>query len=101
MALKLHANKDSPRIKKILITAKYVDATLEIPPFEVGKDNKTEAFLRKNPLGKIPVLETLEGYLFESNAICKYLAGTKPAAGLLGRTPLEAAQVSTVFLNTL
>ena len=57
MALKLYANKDNQRIKKVLITAKYVDATIEIPPFEVGKDNKTESFLKKNPLGKIPVLE--------------------------------------------
>ena len=53
MSLKLFANKDNQRIKKILITAKYVGAELELPPFEVGKDNKTEDFLRKNPLGKI------------------------------------------------
>lgn len=30
---------------------------------------KSPAFLAKNPVGKIPILETPEGYLTESNAI--------------------------------
>jgi elongation factor 1-gamma len=93
MPLKLYANKDNQRVKKILIVAKYAGVELEQPAFEVGKDNKTEAFLRKNPFGKVPVLETDDGFLFESNAICKYVARLAPATGLLGRTDLEAAQV--------
>jgi glutathione S-transferase len=30
--------------------------------------------MKKNPLGKAPVLETADGIIFESNAICRFLA---------------------------
>jgi len=82
------------RSNKVLITAKYNGITLEVPEFKMGVDNKTPEFLKKNPLGKVPVLETEEGSVFESNAIARYVAragGDK--AKLYGRTPIEAGQV--------
>eukprot|EP00993_Chasmostoma_nieuportense_P000709 NODE_1652_length_1424_cov_94.979183_g1568_i0.p1 GENE.NODE_1652_length_1424_cov_94.979183_g1568_i0~~NODE_1652_length_1424_cov_94.979183_g1568_i0.p1 ORF type:complete len:450 (-),score=150.52 NODE_1652_length_1424_cov_94.979183_g1568_i0:73-1272(-) len=59
----------------------------------MGKDNTTEQFLWKNPTGKVPVLETETGFVFESNAIARYLCRLKPSEGLLGRNALEASQV--------
>ena len=55
------------------------------------KETQTEAFLRKNPNGKIPLLETADGhFLPESNAILHFLAdGTV----LLPADRLEHAQV--------
>ena len=40
--------------------------------------------MAKNPNGKIPVLETPEGYVFESNAILRHIARLIPSANLYG-----------------
>jgi len=46
-------------------------------------EHRTEEFLQKNPYGKVPVLETSDGHhIFESAAICLYLADLKPKSGL-------------------
>jgi len=37
--------------------------------------------LEKNPLGKVPVLETPEGYITESNAILRYVVKGTPLLG--------------------
>lgn len=91
--LVLHTAKESPRNYKILIAAGIVGVELVIPPFEFGKDNKTPEFLKKNPLGKIPVLTTESGSIFESNAIARHIARLDRSKGLLGRNALEESQV--------
>lgn len=79
MALKLYT--DTAALDafgwKVPVTAKYLNIELEIPPFKYGVDNHSASFLELNPLGQIPVLETPEGPLCESNAICRYLARLK------------------------
>lgn len=46
-------------------------------------EHKTEEYLKKNPYGKVPVLEMSDGHhLFESAAICLHLADLKPEKGL-------------------
>lgn len=35
-----------------LIVARYNGVEIELPPFEMGKDNKTKAFLAKSPMGE-------------------------------------------------
>ncbi len=54
---------------------------------------KEKDFLKKNPLGKIPVLETPDGYIFESNAILRYLARSKRAEGLYGENEFQEGLV--------
>lgn len=44
---------------KILIAAEYVGVKIDVPPFEMGKDNKTTEFLQMNPFGKARFLHTL------------------------------------------
>jgi elongation factor 1-gamma len=39
-----------------LIAAEYSGTEINVPPFEVGKDNKTAEFLKKFPLGKVSSL---------------------------------------------
>lgn len=41
----------------------------------VAGENRTEAFRAMTPVGKVPVLEDDGTYLFESGAICRYVAG--------------------------
>ena len=44
-------------------------------PVVLGLTNKTPAFLERNPNGQVPTLEVSPGgSIFESNAICRYLA---------------------------
>jgi elongation factor 1-gamma len=56
-------------------------------------DHKTESFLAKFPLGKVPVLETPSGPLFESGAIARYIARLRSDANLLGATNFQKGQV--------
>lgn len=45
-------------------------------------ENTIKEILKLNPFGKVPVLETPEGSIFESNAILRYLA--RHSQGLYG-----------------
>jgi elongation factor 1-gamma len=77
---------------KALITARYVGVQVDVPAFQMGKDNKTPEFLQKNPTGKVPTLDTPQGSVFESNAIARYLARLADK-GLFGKTPIDMAHV--------
>jgi Glutathione S-transferase, N-terminal domain len=71
--------------QKACAVAKYLDATVDFVHVDLGKgENRTPEFLALNPNGKVPVLETGEGSLWESNAIMCYLArvaGFRSVAG--------------------
>jgi glutathione S-transferase len=47
---------------------------------EVGRG---EEHARRHPLGRVPVLETDDGLLFESAALCLHVADLHPEAGLI------------------
>ena len=47
----------------------------------------------RNPVGKIPVLDTPSGPLFESNAIARYVARLRPDVGLYGDSFYQQAEV--------
>ena len=50
----------------------------------VPRDAKqSEAHLARHPLGRVPVVEDDEGYLFESAALCLHIADLHPDAGLI------------------
>merc|ERR1719318_1246661 len=67
------------RAQKILVAAQYSGANIKVvseaPAFKLGETNKTDEFLKKFPLGKVPAFETSSGLtLFESNAIAYYVS---------------------------
>ncbi|KAH9619369.1 hypothetical protein KSS87_011670 [Heliosperma pusillum] len=79
---------------KALIAAEYSGVNVELAKnFEMGVSNKTPEFLNLNPIGKIPVLETPDGPIFESNAIARYVARLKPENPLFGASLIEYAHV--------
>ena len=89
-APKSHINAGS----RVEIAAKFLEVPLEfnrIPFTEI----KTPEYMKKHPLGKIPVLETPEGCIFESMSIIRYLA--RKAGKMYGSNPAETAQVDQWF----
>jgi len=79
--------------QKALIAAKYGGITIDYPPFAMGTQNKTPEFLAKNPTGQVPVLDTPDGPVFESNAIAKYVARKGTDHGLYGANVYEASVI--------
>lgn len=91
--IRLHGVPLSGHVHKVALFLKLLD--LPFAAVEAGRDQRaTEAFLRLNPLGQIPVLEDGEVVLADSNAILVYLAKRyDPAGRWLPETPVEAAKV--------
>ncbi|KAG5670451.1 hypothetical protein PVAND_000715 [Polypedilum vanderplanki] len=87
----LYTYPENFRAYKALIAAQYSGAKVDIAPnFVFGETNRTESFLKKFPLGKVPALETDDGkYLAESNAIAYYVSN----AQLRGASDFEKAEV--------
>jgi len=94
MSYKIYSYPNNPRVYKALIAARYNAVEVEVPPFNFGVDNATPDFKKKNPLGKVPVLETPDGkYLWESNAIARYIARLDNRANLYGSSTYEAGLI--------
>lgn len=68
---------------RVRAVASELGIDLEIVEVDIRKgDTRTEDFLAKNPNAKVPVLEDGDFVLWETRAICGYLAALKPKAGL-------------------
>ena len=94
-SLQLLVDQGNFRAFKILIAAEYNSVTIDIPDFKVSKDNKTADFLAKSPLGRVPVLVTPSGSIFESNAIARYVARMRRDTELCGVSFFESALVDS------
>jgi elongation factor 1-gamma len=91
--MKIFSVLPSSRSKKALVAAHIAEVKVEHVHQDFSKLKEKE-FLAKNPNGKIPVMETSPGhYLFESNAILRYIGRLGKAKGLYGADDLEASHV--------
>jgi len=81
--------------KSIKAQIAFIFAGVPFEEVEVAFDKlKTPEFLKKNPNGKVPVIETPNGkFIWESNAILRYIARLDKSRGLYGRDVVEEAQV--------
>lgn len=77
---KVYGDYNSGNCYKIKLMLSLLGAAYEWVPIDILKgETETEAFLAKNPNGKIPVLELEDGTcLWESNAILNFLAEGTP-----------------------
>jgi len=102
MSYKLFGPRENSRVSKVLAAASLAGLTVEMSPFKMDEDNKTEAYKKIHPLGKVPAFQTPHGTFFESNAILRYIARIRPDTGLYGGSPFEQAQVDQWldFLST-
>ena len=86
--MKLYTPPGNFRAFKILIAAEYNNVDIDIPDF---KEFKPEM----SPTGRLPILETDSGTLFESNAIARYIARIRSDTGLMGSTFFDSAAVDS------
>jgi elongation factor 1-gamma len=84
-----------PRTNKILVAARYAGVEVTHEDFfpRGAPEDQLKEFKKKNPNVKVPVLETPEGCIYESNAILRYIARLSKGAKLYGATKWEEAQV--------
>lgn len=98
--MKLYTFPASPNHRRIEI---YLKEKQLAEPFErivvdlFSGDQFSEEFLRINPLGKVPVLETDDGTLInQSLNIVEYLEEIFPENPMIGTTPEERARVKSI-----
>src|SRR5271170_5089742 len=72
-------NSRSARVRWLL---EEIGADYEIS-LVTREDRSSEAHRQRHPLGRVPALETDNGTLFETMALCLHIAETHPEAGLL------------------
>ncbi|XP_011505224.1 PREDICTED: elongation factor 1-gamma [Ceratosolen solmsi marchali] len=91
----LYTYPENFRAYKALIAAQFSGAEVKVAEdFVFGETNKSEAFLKKFPLGKVPAFETSDGeYITESNAIAYYVANDQ----LRGKTDVDRAKILQWF----
>jgi glutathione S-transferase len=85
--MKLYLNSFAPNPRRVtMFIAEKGIAGIEPVLVDLNAgEHKSAAFLAKNPLAQLPVLELDDGrVLTESRAICTYLEGLHPTPNLLG-----------------
>src|SRR5262245_13483594 len=80
MTLRVLGRKSSINVRKVLWTC----AELDLPFEHVESDSQ---LLARNPNAMVPVIDDDGFVMWESNAICRYLAGKQPRGTLLPAEP--------------
>lgn len=115
--MKLYDSKMAPNPRRVRIF--LAEKGIEVPTVQVDlakAENRSAAYLAKNPMGGLPVLELDDGTcIAETVAICRYFERTQPEPPLMGsgakgeaivemwqrRMELEVAlPIMQVFRNT-
>ena len=95
--MKLYDFPKAPNPRRVKIFAHEKNIELELVNCDIAnREHKTPDFIKKNPSGKIPVLELDNGEcISESVAICRYLEYLKPDPNLFGSSAYEIAFIES------
>ena len=95
--MKLYDYQGAPNPRRVKIFAAEKGIELELINCDMAKrEHKTPDFLKKNPSGKIPVLELEDGRcISESVAICRYLEHIQPEPNLFGEGAFEMSHIES------
>ncbi|POS76913.1 hypothetical protein DHEL01_v204689 [Diaporthe helianthi] len=98
---KIYSYPGNWRVSRAQVVAAINGLEIDLPEFQMGQTNKSEDFLSKFPLGKVPAFEGADGFtLTEGAAITTYLASSGPRAEqLLGSDVKTQAKIAewTIF----
>jgi glutathione S-transferase len=84
MAIELYVFPLSPRAFKVMAVANHLGLDWTLRFIDLPKDaHKTPEYAALNPNMRMPTLKDGDYVLWESNAICQYLAAKQPESGLL------------------
>jgi glutathione S-transferase len=94
--MKLYGDKGSGNCQKVKITADFLKIPYRWIDIDIMKaESRTEDFLRKSPMGQVPMIELDDGRcLAQSNAIIRYLALGSP---LLPADPFTQARIDELL----
>ncbi|HKY10250.1 MAG TPA: glutathione S-transferase family protein [Candidatus Binatia bacterium] len=91
--IKLYDFQSSPNCQRVKIVLAEKNLPYEIVPVDLrAKEQKTPAYLKLNPYGKVPVLTDDDTVLYESCIINEYLEEKYPNPPLLPKDPGKKAQ---------
>ena len=93
--MKLYDLPASPNARRVRVFIAEKQLQINVVPINMMTgENKTEEYLSKNPLGRMPLLELDDGTcIAESIAICRYLENEHPDPPLFGTSSLEQATI--------
>ena len=93
--MKIYDTKTAPTPRRVRMFLAEKGIAMEYVQVDIAKGvNLTPEMRAKNPLGKVPILELDDGTcISETLAICEYFEALQPEPALLGKTPLEKAQI--------
>lgn len=93
--MKIYETRTAPNPRRVRMFLAEKGINMEYVQIDLLKgENISADFRAKNPFAKVPVLELDDGsYLSESMAICRYFEAQQPEPALMGKTPLEQAQI--------
>lgn len=92
--LRILGKASSINVRKVLWTCREVGRDFVREDWGSGfQPVDTDAFRAMNPNAQVPVVQVADGYLWESNSICRFLAGDAGRADLLPLAPLARVRV--------
>ena len=91
----LYDSKPAPNPRRVRVFLAEKGIEVPVQQVDIGKaESRRPAFLAKNPLGTLPVLELDDGTcIAESVAICRYFEETHPSPPLFGTDARDRALV--------
>lgn len=92
--LKILGKPTSINVRKVLWLCEELGLPFELEEWGSGyRSTEDPEFLALNPNALVPVIRDGDRVLWESNTICRYLAGREGRIDLLPREPTERARV--------
>jgi glutathione S-transferase len=92
--LRILGKASSINVRKVLWTCDEIGLPYVREDWGSGyASSRTAEFLALNPNGQVPVIQDENGFLWESNPICRYLAAKHDCTDLLPAPPAQRARV--------
>ncbi|KAJ6592411.1 thioredoxin-like protein [Mycena capillaripes] len=86
--IKVYGAEASPATRRVATVLHELRVPIKLIKVDMGGgEHKSSAFMKKQPFGQIPYIDDNGFILYESRAICRYMAAKHPASGLIPAEP--------------